>query len=483
MAGLFDMLGGGGGMNAPAQMPINGWSMMAAGLQDLGSNMRGQQGNAMNNLRQVQMQEQNNALERDRLQRQESRREQEFRWKREQEERRREEEERMNELYASMYGGGVTAELPDPVAAGIPQNAMFEGGILPAEQIPAEQLGNYNIIETPDGPMAQPKGAAGPPSVPTPRVPSPSVPSSAQWRQKAQQAYASGVPELGAQFEKQARAAERDERSAEIHDARMTRYGQQIARGAARAAPAVPGAPRPAGAPGAPGQAPAAWGGKPPTQAQTRAAGFYNRAAETEPDITALEFEMNPNSAEFAKDTYMADMAEEGGLKATANAAVSPEYQRYRANSNKWISGVLRYDSGAAVPREERIMYNRTYFAQPWDTPAAVEQKRKNRAIAERSLAIAAGPGVSDEEVRQRADALAAQHAQQVQELNAGAPPQSSRDVFAAPAAAPAPAVPRQEALPTGNLPKRNKRRGGRRARAAPAAPQPGPSSIAEKYR
>lgn len=60
----------------------------------------------------------------------------------------------------------------------------------------------------------------------------------------------------------------------------------------------------------------------------------------------------------------------------------SPEYQAYKQNAQQWISGVLRLDSGAAVPEEEFKRYFQTYFPQSGEDAAVVEQKKKAREDA-----------------------------------------------------------------------------------------------------
>lgn len=64
----------------------------------------------------------------------------------------------------------------------------------------------------------------------------------------------------------------------------------------------------------------------------------------------------------------------------------SPEYQAYKQNAQQWISGVLRLDSGAAVPEEEFKRYFQTYFPQSGEDAAVVEQKKKAREDAMMSL-------------------------------------------------------------------------------------------------
>jgi hypothetical protein len=57
----------------------------------------------------------------------------------------------------------------------------------------------------------------------------------------------------------------------------------------------------------------------------------------------------------------------------------SDEYNSYKQAARQWISGVLRLDSGAAVPDSEFATYFATYFPQPGEGEAIVAQKKAAR--------------------------------------------------------------------------------------------------------
>lgn len=57
----------------------------------------------------------------------------------------------------------------------------------------------------------------------------------------------------------------------------------------------------------------------------------------------------------------------------------SDEYNSYKQAARQWISGVLRADSGAAVPDSEFTTYFATYFPQPGEGEAIVAQKKAAR--------------------------------------------------------------------------------------------------------
>lgn len=57
----------------------------------------------------------------------------------------------------------------------------------------------------------------------------------------------------------------------------------------------------------------------------------------------------------------------------------SDEYNSYKQAARQWISGVLRLDSGAAVPDSEFATYFATYFPLPGESEAVVAQKKAAR--------------------------------------------------------------------------------------------------------
>lgn len=74
------------------------------------------------------------------------------------------------------------------------------------------------------------------------------------------------------------------------------------------------------------------------------------------------------------------------------NIAISPEYQQVRAAQENFITGLLRLDSGAAIPPAELEAYIAQYFPVAGDTKATIEQKaRARQAALEATKAEAAG--------------------------------------------------------------------------------------------
>ena len=77
----------------------------------------------------------------------------------------------------------------------------------------------------------------------------------------------------------------------------------------------------------------------------------------------------------------------------------SDPYKKYLQKSRDWIAGILRYESGAAVPEVEFWRYYQTFFAVPGDSASVIEEKRKSRKRAAEGLREGAGSAVRDNSV------------------------------------------------------------------------------------
>lgn len=64
------------------------------------------------------------------------------------------------------------------------------------------------------------------------------------------------------------------------------------------------------------------------------------------------------------------------------NMLKSSEGQAYKAAALEWIAGILRLDSGAAVPESEFERYFKTYFFIPGDSEQTRENKKAARETA-----------------------------------------------------------------------------------------------------
>lgn len=79
-----------------------------------------------------------------------------------------------------------------------------------------------------------------------------------------------------------------------------------------------------------------------------------------------------------------------GGL---GNYGQSSNFQKYTQAKNKFITSLLRDESGAAIGTQEFARYERELFPQPGDGPGVIAQKAENRKVAIEAMKKSAGPG------------------------------------------------------------------------------------------
>ena len=75
-----------------------------------------------------------------------------------------------------------------------------------------------------------------------------------------------------------------------------------------------------------------------------------------------------------------------------SNTIAEPDRQLADQAEREFLQGILRYDSGAAIPPDELVSMGRTYFPRPGDSPAVIAQKAEARRVAIEGLVNAAGP-------------------------------------------------------------------------------------------
>lgn len=76
-----------------------------------------------------------------------------------------------------------------------------------------------------------------------------------------------------------------------------------------------------------------------------------------------------------------------GALGAAANSTVaSDDQQRVEQAQRDFINAVLRRESGAAIAESEFANARKQYFPQIGDSPAVIEQKARNRALATQGM-------------------------------------------------------------------------------------------------
>lgn len=116
---------------------------------------------------------------------------------------------------------------------------------------------------------------------------------------------------------------------------------------------------------------------KPPNATQMKAIGQLNRMERTEDILSGPELK-----------GYVPSLATTAAARVpgVGNYMVDANYQKYTQAAREWISGLLRLDSGAAVPETEFERYFRTFFPQPGDDDTVVSQKAEARAWATNSL-------------------------------------------------------------------------------------------------
>lgn len=119
-------------------------------------------------------------------------------------------------------------------------------------------------------------------------------------------------------------------------------------------------------------------------EGQSNAALYANRAMEAEKVLSGAGIANTGSSAtERAK----------AAVPLVGNFLASENYQKFDQARRDFTAAILRKESGAAIGKEEYANADRQYFPQPGDSPAVIEQKRRNRISAIRGIGAAAGTG------------------------------------------------------------------------------------------
>jgi hypothetical protein len=92
------------------------------------------------------------------------------------------------------------------------------------------------------------------------------------------------------------------------------------------------------------------------------------------------------------------------------NYGQSENFQKYTQAKNKFITSLLRDESGAAIGTQEFQRYERELFPQPGDGPKVIEQKAENRRAAIEAMKKSAGPGYKAPEASASATSAAPQY-------------------------------------------------------------------------
>lgn len=116
-------------------------------------------------------------------------------------------------------------------------------------------------------------------------------------------------------------------------------------------------------------------------EAQGRSATFADRMSASERNLREVEGQGTNAWGAFLERLGM-----------PGNYLQSPEYQRYEQARRDFINAQLRRESGAVISPDEFANAEKQYFPRPGDSPAVIEQKRRNRQIALEGMARDSGP-------------------------------------------------------------------------------------------
>ncbi len=114
---------------------------------------------------------------------------------------------------------------------------------------------------------------------------------------------------------------------------------------------------------------------RPPTEAERTSLRFYERMKGAADDLVGVEETVNKLG-----------LGGQAWLKLAPNFLQTENGQLYQQAQRAFTEARLRKDSGAAIPETEFENDRRTYFVQPGDKPAVIEQKRKARETAMSAL-------------------------------------------------------------------------------------------------
>lgn len=121
--------------------------------------------------------------------------------------------------------------------------------------------------------------------------------------------------------------------------------------------------------------------GAPPTQAQVTYGNYAPRMETADATIKAL----TPSLEQMNPAWFLTQQQLPSFLQST-------EVQSFNQAALNFVNGVLRQESGAAVPETEFARYVKQYFPQPGDSEKVVAQKAQNRAQIIASYKKNAGP-------------------------------------------------------------------------------------------
>lgn len=116
------------------------------------------------------------------------------------------------------------------------------------------------------------------------------------------------------------------------------------------------------------------------TEGQTKDAGWADRMATAEANISAATDPKNPkhtNPARWLNKVWSDD----------DNLMNSEGWQNYKQAKTEWILALLRKDTGAQISKQEFEDADKTYFPQPGEAESVVQAKAQSRRRVQESLA------------------------------------------------------------------------------------------------
>jgi hypothetical protein len=135
---------------------------------------------------------------------------------------------------------------------------------------------------------------------------------------------------------------------------------------------------------------PAAQAPRAVTGQERQSLAYYNRAKEAVETLTA------PDKSGKSLEQRMASLGQQAQLQYAPNLLQSGDQQAYRQAQRAFTEARLRKESGAAIPTAEYTNDSKTYFVQPGDTDATIEQKRKARQTVLDGLKFGAGKAYAE---------------------------------------------------------------------------------------
>lgn len=124
---------------------------------------------------------------------------------------------------------------------------------------------------------------------------------------------------------------------------------------------------------------------KPLTEVEGKATNFANRMQAAEARLNSIV------SQGYQPGGLTDNLANRAGVP--GNYAMSEQGQQYYQAQKDWVRAKLRLESGAVIGDEEEKNEIRTFFPQPGDSDAVIEQKRQARATAFEGTKVQAGKG------------------------------------------------------------------------------------------